>query len=90
MTLAGGGAAGVCNWLVALPFDTIKSRIQVGTAGAAGESTSMWSVGKALVAKEGVGALYKGLGPALLRAVPANAACFTGMEVSRAWLDKLM
>ena len=80
----------MCNWLVALPFDVIKSRIQVGKNLAPGASTSMWSVGKDLVAKEGFTALYKGLGPALLRAVPANAACFTGMELARVGLDKIL
>jgi solute carrier family 25 (mitochondrial carnitine/acylcarnitine transporter), member 20/29 len=85
--ILGGGFAGVCNWLVALPFDVIKSRIQISTA--AGAAPSMWKVGSDLIAKEGVGALYKGAGPALLRAFPANAACFMGMEASKAALDKL-
>jgi solute carrier family 25 carnitine/acylcarnitine transporter 20/29 len=85
--ILGGGFAGVCNWLVALPFDVIKSRIQVNTT--AGKRQSMFSVGKELLAEGGVGALYKGAAPALLRAFPANAACFMGMELSKSALDKL-
>jgi solute carrier family 25 carnitine/acylcarnitine transporter 20/29 len=33
--------------------------------------------------EEGVTALFTGIRPALIRAFPANAACFFGMEVSR-------
>ena len=32
---------------------------------------------------------YKGLGPAIVRAFPANAACFLGMEVSRKAMNAL-
>ena len=83
----GGGFAGVCNWVVALPFDVIKSRIQANTA--AGKTQSMVTVARQLMAEGGVGALFKGVGPAMLRAFPANAACFSGMELSKAVLDKL-
>lgn len=86
--ILGGGFAGVCNWLVALPFDVIKSRIQVDTA-VGGARRSILGVGRELIAKEGVRGLYKGAAPALLRAFPANAACFMGMELSKAALDKM-
>ena len=85
--VVGGGFAGVCNWLVALPFDVVKSRIQTSTS--AGGSTSMAAVARSLIAEGGVRALYKGAAPALLRAFPANAACFLGMETSKAAMDKL-
>jgi len=86
--IIGGGFAGVCNWLVAIPFDTIKSRIQMQTNQQ--QSTSVFTVGKNLIREEGPKALFKGIGPALLRAFPANAASFMGMEVSRAFLDKML
>lgn len=82
--IIGGGFAGVCNWIVALPFDGIKSRIQT-----APEKRSMASVAKEMMKESGIMGLYKGAGPALLRAFPANAACFMGMEASKAFLDKL-
>jgi solute carrier family 25 (mitochondrial carnitine/acylcarnitine transporter), member 20/29 len=41
------------------------------------------------VSTEGHGALYKGLGPALIRAFPANAACFLGVEVAKTLLNRL-
>ena len=34
------------------------------------------------MADTGFKGMYRGLGPAMLRAFPANAACFMGMEVS--------
>ena len=82
--LTGGGFAGVCNWALAIPFDTVKSRIQAGSA-----PGGLISVGRTMIAEEGIGALFKGAGPAMLRAFPANAACFLGMEVSKSVLDKL-
>ena len=30
-TLFAGGMAGICNWLVAIPMDVVKSRLQVRT-----------------------------------------------------------
>jgi solute carrier family 25 carnitine/acylcarnitine transporter 20/29 len=41
-----------------------------------------------LVAAEGMGALYKGLGPAIVRAFPANAACFLGVETSKKFMNQ--
>jgi len=38
---------------------------------------------------EGPSALFKGLAPAMLRAFPANAACFLGVEFARKFLDDL-
>lgn len=88
--LLGGSAAGIANWLVALPMDTLKTRIQGAAAAAGGaRAPGIVAVARALVAAEGVGGLYRGLGPALLRAVPANAACFCGMEYSKQALDQL-
>ena len=43
---------------------------------------------KKLIQQEGIRSLYKGLGPAMMRAFPANAACFLGMETSRKAMDK--
>lgn len=33
------------------------------------------------MAEEGITALYKGITPVMLRAFPANAACFIGLEI---------
>jgi solute carrier family 25 (mitochondrial carnitine/acylcarnitine transporter), member 20/29 len=65
----------------------IKSKIQIETGTDARKS--IVSVGSALLKEEGVAGLYKGVGPALLRAFPANAACFLGMEMSMQLLNKV-
>lgn len=44
---------------------------------------------KKLIAEEGVLALYKGITPVMLRAFPANAACFIGVEVGIKFLTWL-
>ena len=41
------------------------------------------------VAADGVGALFKGFGPAMARAFPANAAVFVGVEMSQSFMDML-
>ncbi|TPX37795.1 hypothetical protein SeMB42_g06874 [Synchytrium endobioticum] len=71
--LFAGGMAGVAMWSIAIPPDVLKSKIQAAPAG------TYSGFGDALVKTvrtEGPGALFKGLGPALLRAFPANAAAF--------------
>lgn len=90
--LVAGGLAGMANWLVALPIDTIKSRIQAQAPAtdAHWRPPSVLSMGRTILAQEGLKGLYRGVGPALLRAFPANAACFGGMEASKAFLDKFM
>ncbi|CAM9284407.1 unnamed protein product, partial [Laminaria digitata] len=41
---------------------------------------------RTLLKKEGVGALYRGIAPAMLRAFPANAACFFGVDLAKSVL----
>ena len=78
--LISGGFAGTLIGLLTLPIDTIKSRFQ---AAPLGEFSSARNVAMDLLKKEGPAALFKGLGPVLLRAFPANAACFGGIEAIR-------
>merc|ERR550519_2104777 len=84
-TIVAGGTAGICNWLVAIPQDVIKSRLQTAAEGA---YTSTGDILRQLLKNEGVGALYKGAVPVLLRAFPANACCFLGYEVAMWALNK--
>lgn len=82
--LLSGGVAGIVNWIVAIPFDVLKSRIQTAPTGM---YKNYMDVLKQTVQKEGVQALFKGLSPALLRAFPANAACLYGVETARSVMD---
>ncbi|EPZ34510.1 mitochondrial carrier [Rozella allomycis CSF55] len=84
--LFAGGAAGIANWAVAIPADVVKSRLQSAPEGMYTGAVDVFSK---LVKNEGPGALFRGLGPAMIRAFPANAACFFGVEVSKKALDKL-
>jgi solute carrier family 25 carnitine/acylcarnitine transporter 20/29 len=71
--LFAGGMAGVSMWSIAIPPDVIKSRIQSAPAGT---YKGFVDCTMKIVSTEGPKALFKGLGPALLRAFPANAAAF--------------
>jgi solute carrier family 25 carnitine/acylcarnitine transporter 20/29 len=78
--LTAGGVAGMACWTVAIPPDTIKSRYQTAPEGM---YKGLGDVLVKLIREEGVGGLFTGIRPALIRAFPANAACFFGMEVAR-------
>jgi len=78
-TLFAGGMAGIFNWLVAIPADVVKNRLQAAPEGVYKGALDV--LGK-LLKQEGPTALYKGAVPVLLRAFPANAACFLGYEAA--------
>jgi solute carrier family 25 (mitochondrial carnitine/acylcarnitine transporter), member 20/29 len=78
--------AGVAMWTIAIPPDVIKSRLQSAPAGT---YSGAGDVLKQILKKEGPSALFKGLGPAMLRAFPANAATFLGVELATSAMNKL-
>ena len=82
--LAAGGFAGMACWSIAIPPDVLKSRYQTAPEGRYG---GLLDVYRHLIKEEGFGALFKGMRPAMIRAFPANAACFLGMEVAREGLS---
>ncbi|KAI1382689.1 mitochondrial carrier [Hypoxylon trugodes] len=81
---AAGGAAGVAMWIPVFPVDTVKSRLQTAEG-----NVSIGSVVRELYGKGGVKAFFPGFGPALARAVPANAATFLGVELAHQALKKV-
>ncbi|KAM6498434.1 Mitochondrial carrier domain containing protein [Amanita muscaria] len=83
--IVAGGTAGIAMWAIAIPPDVIKSRIQSAPTGT---YTGFLDCVRKTVAVDGVTALWKGFGPAMARAFPANAATFLGVEASRKILDK--
>lgn len=87
-----GGLAGITSWMVSLPSDVLKSRLQSQVHGDALRDTRfpMWRALRTLLREEGATALYRGLVPVLLRAFPANAACFLGYEASKTLLHRLL
>lgn len=82
--IVAGGSAGVAMWIPVFPIDTIKSRLQ----SAEGRPTIGGTIG-GLYAKGGLKAFFPGMGPAMLRAVPANAATFLGVELAHKAMNKL-
>ncbi|KAF9435147.1 carnitine transporter [Entomortierella beljakovae] len=81
-----GGMAGISMWTIAIPADVLKSRLQSAPAGT---YKGTGDVLRILLKTEGPKALFKGLGPAMLRAFPANAACFVGVEYSMRAMNAL-
>ncbi|PVU88602.1 hypothetical protein BB559_004001 [Furculomyces boomerangus] len=71
-----GSAAGFSMWLSCYPIDAIKSKIQTDGFGSSRKYNGMFDCLRKTLANEGVGGLFRGLSPCLLRAAPANAATF--------------
>jgi len=82
--MAAGGAAGVAMWIPVFPVDTIKSRLQ----SAAGNPTIGGTI-RELYARNGLKAFFPGMGPAMARAVPANAATFLGVELAQKAMTRM-
>ncbi|KAJ6045197.1 hypothetical protein N7460_006552 [Penicillium canescens] len=82
--LCAGGAAGIAMWIPVFPVDTIKSRLQ----SAPGKPTIGGTI-RSVYASGGFKAFFPGFGPALARAVPANAATFLGVELAHKFMKKL-
>ncbi|KAI9725154.1 MAG: carnitine transporter [Chrysothrix sp. TS-e1954] len=81
--MTAGGAAGIAMWIPVFPVDTIKSRLQ----SAEGNPTIGGTV-RELYARNGFKAFFPGMGPAMARAVPANAATFLGVELAQMAMRK--
>ncbi|KAG5302337.1 carnitine/acyl carnitine carrier [Histoplasma ohiense] len=81
--VAAGGAAGIAMWIPVFPIDTVKSRLQ----SAEGRPTIGGTI-RGVYANGGFKAFFPGFGPALARAVPANAATFLGVELAHKAMDK--
>lgn len=81
--MVAGGAAGMAMWLLIFPVDTVKSRLQ-----SAEGSPTIAGVVKGIHARGGYRAFFPGLGPALMRSVPANSMCFLGVELAHKLMDR--
>lgn len=79
-----GAAAGVAMWIPVFPIDTVKSRLQTAEG-----HTSVGAIVREVYGRGGVKAFFPGFGPALARAVPANAATFLGVELAHQAMNKV-
>ncbi|KAK9355130.1 mitochondrial carrier domain-containing protein [Lipomyces doorenjongii] len=80
-----GGMSGVAMWITIFPIDTIKSQLQSSET-----HTNIARVTRSIYKVGGVKAFFPGLGPALARSFPANAATFVGVELTHKFFDKLL
>ncbi|KAI8058074.1 mitochondrial carrier domain-containing protein [Syncephalis plumigaleata] len=78
-----GGMAGVFCWLVCWPQDVIKSRMQSDPS-----YRSTMECARSLIRQNGnnIGSYFKGFGPTMARAFPANAATFLTYEYVMGWM----
>jgi len=82
-----GGLTGIANWCVAIVPDTLKSRYQTAPEGT--YKNGLRSVFAEIMKESGPKGLFKGITPVLVRAFPANAACFFGFEMAMRTLNTL-
>lgn len=84
-TMVAGGTGGAVFWTMLFPADVVKSRIQVGSL-----NDNMFVLIFRIIRQEGIGALYNGLTPTLVRAIPATATMFVTIEYSKKWMYYLL
>lgn len=77
-----GALSGTTLWLTVYPLDVIKSLMQTDTLRNPKFGRSMIAVAKTLYMREGPRAFFKGFGPTMLRAAPANGATFATFELA--------
>ncbi|KAF0267318.1 hypothetical protein FOG51_02123 [Hanseniaspora uvarum] len=75
-----GGLSGIVLWLCIYPIDIVKSIKQTGPIDKKPEG--IVNIFKGLYKVGGVSGFFKGIGPALIRSFPVNAATFLAFEAS--------
>jgi solute carrier family 25 carnitine/acylcarnitine transporter 20/29 len=84
-----GGFAGLGYWGSCYPVDVIKSKMQTDTpVKAERKYVTTLQTAKLIYRDAGFGGFFKGVAPCMLRAFPANAACFVGFEFARSMFNK--
>jgi hypothetical protein len=80
-----GGFAGMFGWAAAMPLDVPKTNIQsrYDTKVVGSYVPELLKIAR----ERGVKGLYSGLGATLVRAFPANAALFLGVETGKKFFD---
>lgn len=77
-TLFAGGSAGSISWIISIPIDVVKTRLQID--GMSSNNRRMYNgfvdCWKQSYKAEGLAFMTRGLSSTLLRAFPMNAICF--------------
>ncbi|BFZ11482.1 hypothetical protein BsWGS_14521 [Bradybaena similaris] len=71
--IVAGGCAGCASWLSIMPFDVIKTRLQVDHGG---RYKGFWNCAYLSVKRGGLAVLFAGTSITMLRAFPVNAVTF--------------
>ncbi|KAK7489872.1 hypothetical protein BaRGS_00018894 [Batillaria attramentaria] len=87
-TVVCGGVGGVSLWVAIFPADVCKSRIQVQAVEGQKAPTFLATL-ISIFRNEGIGALYKGLGPTVVRTFPATGALFLAYETTKKYGTQL-
>ncbi|KAJ7092650.1 mitochondrial carrier [Mycena epipterygia] len=80
--LISGGAASLCFWTLAIPFDRTKNQMMSHPyptpypESRSANRPSFISVARQIHASEGLRGFYRGIGPCFIRAFPSNACAF--------------
>ncbi|KAF0695947.1 Aste57867_13254 [Aphanomyces stellatus] len=89
--LVAGAAGGISFWTIALPFDTIKTVIQVNAHASSSSSAAaprgMIQTGLHLVRHEGLGRIFQGWQAAFSRGIPGAAITFYAYDTTMAYLQ---
>ncbi|XP_059174684.1 solute carrier family 25 member 45-like [Physella acuta] len=83
----GGGVAGVLSWLIIMPFDVVKSKLQADAQGLM--YRGFWDCAQQVYARDGVKAFFLGLVPMAARAFPVNAVTLMVYSESLKYLKKI-
>ncbi len=80
---AAGATAHCLTWMVFIPIDYVKTRLQRPD----NQRTAFQIVSRAVKTK-GIGSMWAGVLPACLRTIPVSGIAMTGYEWVRQWLDE--
>lgn len=80
-----GGIGGVAFWVVAMPADVVKSRMQTAPPD---QYKNTRDVVQTLIRQDGYRGFFKGTIPIMMRAFPANAAVLVGFEATKHIMDR--
>ncbi|AQZ14236.1 YMC2 (YBR104W) and YMC1 (YPR058W) [Zygosaccharomyces parabailii] len=76
-----GALSGTALWLMVFPVDVVKSVMQTDDLFHPKYGKSSFSVAGEMWRRHGLSSFFKGFGPTMLRAAPANAATFATFEL---------
>ena len=90
--IVAGGLGGMAYWSAFYPADTVKTAIQTASSAEmkGGKPPSFASMFARIYRTKGIAGLYNGLGPTLLRAMPANAGVFFTYEMCTRLSNKVL